>query len=206
MIARIAIFIIGLVLLPLGWNETKIAYKYQEPVKMTCQQFLDAAEKPAWVSVDDCVVYLGRYQTLTKEKTGVVTSMAVMVFPSVETASDDKTMTSVVLNIVDEAKRNTIKDNLTKLNALLADKDPSKNPERQERYDKLFEKGNLVLKEEALNENFDLLKAKLSAQHTTYKYSSLADKSSITKGILTILIGFAMCAAVVASLVLRKKK
>jgi len=206
MIFRIAIFIIGLVLLPLGWNELKIAYKYQEPVKMSCEQFLGAADKPSWVSVNDCVVYLGRYQTLTKEKTGVITSMAVMVFPSVETALDDKTMTSVVLNISDEGKRNAVKDNLSKLNALLADKDPSKDQERHERYDSLFEKGNLVLKEEAINSEFNLLSAKLSPQHTVYKYSSLEDRSTIMKGIVTLLIGLVMCAGVAATFVLGGKK
>lgn len=204
MIFRIILFFAGFFIISEGWHETNIAYKYREPVKLTCQQLVDATPKPSWVSVDDCVVYLGQYQVMKKEKSGVVTSMAVMLFPSNEKAEDEVTKTSVVLNIGDSAKRDAIADNLTKLNALMSDKNPAKNPERLDRYQKLFEKGPLVLKETSSNEDFNLLASKLNPQHTTYAYSSLDDKSSVIKGILMMLGGAALSAVIVWSFVKRK--
>lgn len=192
MILKIVLFLVGLAIVSIGWHEVRISYKYQEPVKMTCQQFLSAADKPAWVSVDDCVLYLGHYQSLNNKRSDAVIGMAVMVFPSVEAAEDDKTTTSVVLNISDSEKRNAIKENVEKLNALVKDKKQMTEKERNDRYLKLFEKGNLVLKEAVSNDDFDLLKGRLSAKHSTYEYSSLADKSSIVTGVLTMLAGLVL--------------
>src|ERR1700761_7453511 len=97
MLIRIALFFIGLFLIPGGWHEISLAMKYKEPVAMGCQEFLAAKQKPAWVSVPDCVVYLGHFQTLADKKTGAVSSMWVMLFPSNEAAEDDKYKSSVAL-------------------------------------------------------------------------------------------------------------
>ena len=207
MFGRIIIFFLGLFVVFEGWHEASIAYKYKEPVKMSCQQLLAAAEKPAWVSVDDCVVYLGHYQMQYDKKTNAVTGMAVMAFASKDAAADDKVTSSVVLQISDSNKRVAIRDNLDKLNALaeLKDPTPENQKEIQDRALKLFDTGNLILKEEAINEDFDLIKDRLGANHTTYAYSSLDDKSSMMTGILMMVGGLIASLAVVASFVWRKK-
>ncbi len=91
------------------------------------------------------------------------------------------------------------------LNAIGETNDPAKIAELLARNSKIFEKGPLVLKEDSDNSEFNLLKPKLAAKHTTYEYSSKDDKSSILKGVLMMLGGLALCAGVAASFFLGKK-
>lgn len=205
MIARIVIFFIGIFLLPAGWHEASLAWKYSKPVEMSCQQLLSAAEKPGWVKVDDCVVYFGQFQTVTNQKTNAVTSIAVMVFPSVEAAEDKTVKSSVVINISDSGRVHAANENLDKLNQLIGVKTEAAQKEAADRYKKLFESGPLILKEETVNEDFTFIKERLAPTHNTYAYSSLDDKPSMLQGILMMIGGVVVAALVVWSFIKRKK-
>jgi|GEM_PF-4333234 len=205
MLIRIVLFFVGLFLIPSGWHEVSIAMKYKEPVQMSCKDFLEAKQKPAWVSVPDCVVYLGHFQTIANKDTGAVSSIWVMLFPSEETAEDDKYKSTVAISISDSDRVKAINENLDKVNQLADYKNEAAKKEFLERYRKFFETGPLILKEEAFNEDLSLIKDKLDPEHATYDYSSLDDKSSIWVGVGMMVGGLLMSILVAVSFFLRKK-
>lgn len=202
---RIIALLFGLAFIADGWHEARQGFKYRKPVSMSCQELIDAKSKPAWVSVDDCVVYLGQFQGMEDPQTKAVVSMAVLVFPSVEAARDKSAKTSVLIRIDDSIKRGTVNANLDKLNAMGKPRNDAEWADFQARYKMLFESGPLILKLDEGTANFGQLQSRLTGEPVTYGYSSLADKASIGKGILTLLGGVLIAAATVASFFWKKK-
>ncbi len=214
MLKLIAILVGGWFVL-FGWDELNLAITNSEPVKMSCEKFLADAKRPKWVSVDDCTVYLGKFEYSKSKRSEKINSAGVMVYASRKDAEADAFKTPVALKIDDQGQMQAASANIDALNkiseqvsgivqqlknAKISNSEKARLQEQGLAMEKdadrireaLFIAKPMVIKFSSERPSYNLIKDSLTENYDVYEMSSANDKPSYLMAALKMLGGLAL--------------
>lgn len=229
MLFKLIVAILGGWLAVFGWDEFSMAYNNSEPTKMTCANFIADPKKPKWVSVDDCVIYFGKFEYTHTKGSEKIDDAGVLVYASMKEAETDASKTSVVIQVSNQTLLEKASKDIDLINATnkkiddisgrLNDRALPKNQrspliaeaqtlekEAERMRELLFVKKPMVLKFSSMRPQYDLLKSALEENYDVYEVSSADDKPSYLMAVLKMIGGLVLILGVVYSFIPGAKK
>jgi hypothetical protein len=228
MLFKLIVAILGGWLVVFGWDEFSIAYHNSEPAKLSCANFVANPDKPKWVSVEDCVMYLGKFEYSHNKGSDKINSAGILVYPTRKDAEADSARTSVVVQVSDQALLEGASKNIDALNAInkkidgivaqlrgkgMSGKDQSSllteghalEKEAERLSELMFINKPMVFKFSSLRPEYNLLKDSLAADYSVYEISSMDDKPSYFMALLKMIGGLVLVVGVVYSFIPSRK-
>lgn len=228
MLFRLIIIGVGAWLMLTGWDEFRRAYSNPEPAKLSCANFIASADKPRWVSVDDCVMYLGKFEYTHSKGSEEIKSAGILLYATKKDAESDSAKTSVAIQVSNRAMLEEASKNIDLINttnkkfedvvarlggkalpaaqrASLVEEGQSLQREGERLNALMFVTKPMVFKFSSERPHYNLLKDALTDDYTVYEISSADDKPSYGLAMVFAMIGLVLILGGVYSFIPKRK-